>query len=164
MLLAALACVHPRPAAVGPGSPTPPDHREGGPALIGLDEAGFGALLTNPRPHLLVVNIWATWCGPCREELDLFRAAALAHPEVEFALVSVDSPRDRGDVEDYLADRGLTLPAYLLETEEPSPVLARQVEGWPDVIPVTLVLEPGGGVRVRFDGAVEADALSAALR
>jgi thiol-disulfide isomerase/thioredoxin len=169
MLFWALACTHTRPPAVGPGSPSALDHREGEEdspraPLVGLDEAGLGALLANPRQHLLVVNIWATWCGPCREELDLLRATALAHPEAEFVLLSVDSPRDRADVEDYLADRGLTLPAYLLETDEPSAVLARQVDGWPDLIPVTLVLEPGGGVRKRFDGILEGDALGEALR
>jgi hypothetical protein len=63
-----------------------------------------------------------------------------------------------------LRAQGVALPAYQLDAEDLSGALTRQVPAWPDIIPVTLVLEPGGAVRARFDGAVDARALRAALR
>ena len=155
------------PAAVAAGAAAD-EGVELPPSLVTLDEELLGGLLNNGRDSLLVVNFWATWCGPCVREMDVFRTVAASLEErgstTRFALVSVDATRDRAAVERFLATSGILLPAYHLATPNPSMVLARTVPGWPDIIPVTLVLEPGGAVRARFDGVLDVAGLHAALR
>lgn len=170
LFLAACARVH------GPAAGEAPPLSSQGPSLLDgpgavaageplhvLDERALAALLANDGAEPLVVNFWATWCGPCARELDVFRVVAAEEPAARFALVSVDAARDRAAVLPFLAARGVALPAYHLDSADPSASLARVVEGWPNLIPVTLIVEPGGAVRARFDGVLDETALRAAL-
>ncbi len=174
VLLLIAACVpHPGPVGAAPPatvtdvSPSVPPGRaslaEGVPTeLTVLDDAGLASLLANPGSEAMVVNFWATWCGPCVREMSVFREVAAEHPEVRFALVNVERAGS-GAVDRFLAAEGGGLPAFALDTDDASSLLARAVPAWPDIIPVTLVLDPGGAVRARFDGELDAPALRAAL-
>ncbi len=52
------------------------------------------------RGKIVVVNFWATWCGPCQEELPRLAriAESYAGKPVEFVLISIDSPKDRAKI------------------------------------------------------------------
>ena len=68
-------------------------------------------------PFLL--NIWATWCPPCREELrDLQQSQSeLTEAGLGVVAVSVDDPERRSEVERFVQDQGLTFPVLLADTE-----------------------------------------------
>ncbi|MDP2313717.1 MAG: thioredoxin domain-containing protein [Pseudomonadota bacterium] len=137
---------------------------DGEPAgMTALDEAALGALLANPGAEPLVVNFWATWCGPCVREMGVFRDVAAEHTSVRFALVNVEGTRNEAAVLRFLSNEGGGLPAFNLTSADASGVLSRTVPAWPNLIPVTLVIEPGGAIRTRFDGALDAPALREAL-
>lgn len=162
LLLTACARLHSPAVPVESGpAPLPSLVTEPPPAL---DEADLAGLLANPGERLTVVNFWATWCGPCVREMGVFSEVAAEHPDVAFILVNVEGPRSRAAVERFLANEGQGIPSFTLDTEDASGLLSRVVPAWPDIIPVTLVLEPGGAVRTRFDGALDAPALRAALQ
>ncbi len=133
------------------------------PGVQVLDEAGLARLLDNGGDTVLVVNFWATWCGPCVQELTTLRTVAAEFPDARFALVSVDDPAGLPLIAPFLRAQEIHLPAYLLGVADASGALSRFVAAWPNLIPVTLVVEPGGLERTRFAGAVEAGALRAAL-
>src|SRR5262249_58818489 len=59
-----------------------------------LDEAGVAKLAKNDGKKLLLVNVWATWCGPCVEELPEFVTMNRMYRRREFQLVtiSLDDP------------------------------------------------------------------------
>ena len=71
-----------------PGKPDLPDQA---PALDlpALDRRRFS--LQQQRGHATVLNFWASWCAPCRQEIPEFNAFAAAHPEVAVIGVAVDS-------------------------------------------------------------------------
>lgn len=60
-----------------------------------------------------VVNLWATWCGPCRREMPVLQQAQAARPDVQFVFLNQGEPADK--VQAYLAASGLALRNVLLD-------------------------------------------------
>jgi thiol-disulfide isomerase/thioredoxin len=65
------------------------------PGFKSLD--GESRKLSALRGQIVVVNFWATWCGPCQEELPRLAqmAASYAGKPVKFVIISIDEPKDR---------------------------------------------------------------------
>ncbi len=62
----------------------------------------------------LVINLWATWCPPCRREMPVLAAAQAANPDIRF--VFVNQGEGQALVEKFLAQQQLTLRNNLLDT------------------------------------------------
>jgi thiol-disulfide isomerase/thioredoxin len=77
--------------------------------------AGSDLDLADLEGRPVVLNLWATWCGPCRRELPMMADMAAAHRDVAF--VFADQREGRDQVESYLTERGLDLEVVLLDTE-----------------------------------------------
>ena len=108
--------------------------------------------LTGP----LVINLWATWCGPCRKELPAFQAV---HDDlgdtVRFA--GVNQGDTGGAVTSYLGDVGVTFDQYLDEDGALSD--AFRATG----LPVTAIVSAEGTVLTVHSGALTEDALRALI-
>ena len=89
-----------------------------------------------------IVNIWAWWCEPCREELPYLEEIAQAHPE--WNVVGVHADRNAGNGAAFLNDLDVDLPSY----QDDSNVFAGTL-GLPGVIPITLLVVDGQ-VQERF--------------
>jgi len=98
-------------------------------ALKRLDGAEVALHALSGKP--MVVNLWATWCPPCRREMPALGQAQAAHPEVAF--VFVNQGEDGKTVSAYLAGQGLKLDNLLLDA---SFALARATEtkGYPTTL------------------------------
>jgi thiol-disulfide isomerase/thioredoxin len=77
-----------------------------------LDGAGFALADHAGRP--IVLNLWATWCPPCRRELPMMGEVAAATPDVTFAFASQRETPQR--VAEYLVFEGITLPNVIFDT------------------------------------------------
>lgn len=66
------------------------------------------------RGKPMVINLWATWCPPCRREMPVLQAAQQAHPEVEF--VFVNQGEGQQQVERFLQQQALELDNLLLDS------------------------------------------------
>lgn len=86
-------------------------HRQGGELLDGGLDA-YRARLGELRGHPVVVNAWASWCGPCEREMPYFqRAAVRLGRRVAFLGVNPDDPTD--DAREFLRDHYVPYPSYV---------------------------------------------------
>lgn len=101
-----------------------------------------------PEPgYLTVVNVWATWCAPCRRELpSLEKLSKLLDPQ-HFRVVGVSIDDDPHLVREYLRDKGVTF-AELIDPQ------ARQLGGQLDLptYPATFIVNDKGEIVARVFG------------
>ncbi len=83
------------------------------PALSLPDMTGAPVALAGYTGKPTVVNLWATWCPPCRREMPLLQQAQAAHPEVNFVFVNQGETRD--DIARYLQGQGMALHNVLID-------------------------------------------------
>jgi len=85
-------------------------HRQANQLIPGAQKA-LDARVRALRGHPIVVNVWAAWCGPCREELPVFQRAALSHGR-QVAFLGVDVKDSRDSARALLRSVPLTYPSY----------------------------------------------------
>jgi len=102
-----------------------------------------------------VVNLWATWCQPCRKELPAFQEVSTTRPDVRF--VGVDIAEDAAKAREYLAGLGITFDQYLDDRGELTDALGTAV------LPVTIVVDADGKVATEHVGPMSVDDLEHAL-
>ncbi|MEX8503011.1 MAG: prolipoprotein diacylglyceryl transferase family protein [Leptothrix ochracea] len=71
------------------------------------------AALRSADPRPVVLNLWASWCPPCRREMPAFADAQLRHPEWRFILVN--QGEDAATVQRFLGEHGLNFDTVLLD-------------------------------------------------
>ncbi|HEV7892753.1 MAG TPA: TlpA disulfide reductase family protein [Pyrinomonadaceae bacterium] len=141
----------------------------GRPRVTPFKEDGLKSLLrageTRQRP--LLVNFWATWCVPCREEFpDLVKLRALyAAEQIDFALVSLDDVSDiETAVPDFLSESGAAaLPAYLLHADDDSAAIYYVDPKWAGELPATFLYDRTGQLVFNHKGRIKPAELQAAI-
>jgi thiol-disulfide isomerase/thioredoxin len=115
--------------------------------------------LDQVKGEVALVNVWATWCAPCRRELpELLDIADAYGPKgVHFVAVNADQG-GRSQVEAFVRAQPPTLMAHLAY---PSDDFMDMIEL--QVLPTTLIVDKQGEVVKRFRGAIHADEVKAAL-
>ncbi len=123
-------------------------------ALVSLDGTTTTSLADIEGPA--VVNLWATWCAPCRREIPDFEEVHLARGD-EVRFVGVNIGEDAGDAASFLADVGATYEQWL----DPEGYAVTELRT--STMPVTLVLAADGTVSTRHLGPMDVDDLDAAI-
>lgn len=96
----------------------------------------LGAEKSAEAKPVAVLNIWAAWCAPCREELPIIAGFAQRHPEYDVA--GVHANPEAGQAIELLDQLGVELPSY----QDAENTFAIK-HGIPPVLPVTVVLKDG---------------------
>ena len=136
----------------------------GGEALLAVslpDAAGAAQPLSQWRGKLLVVNFWATWCAPCREEMPMFVKAQDEHGArgLQFVGIAVD---DAAKVAQFAKEIGVNYPTLIggYGAMELSKSLGNSLMA----LPFTVVLDQGGKVVLRQLGPVKPAQLEALVK
>jgi peroxiredoxin len=126
-------------------------------ALEPIDLPGVAKLAKNDTKKLLVVNLWATWCGPCVAELPELVTMNRMYRGRNFQLVtiSLDDVKKRDLALKVLTDNHLSSTNFILDSDDRDKFAEALDQEWPGPVPYTLVIAPGGKVIYRKTGAFE---------
>ena len=128
------------------------------PALKTLD--GQPRRLSGLRGKAVVVNFWATWCGPCQEELPRLTQMAQAYSDkpVSFVFISIDAAKDREKIPATLGRLHVSLESWVgADTDTLDDF------GLGNIVPGTVVLDEKGDIVTRIMGEARDEDVRAAL-
>jgi thiol-disulfide isomerase/thioredoxin len=123
------------------------------PASLNLkDMQGSKVKLSDLRGKVVVLNFWATWCGPCDAEMPMLvkTAASYAGKNVAFIGASVDEEETQKKIAPYIQKRQITYPIWIGATDDDMKHLQLG-----NIVPATLFLDETGVVRARILGQMK---------
>jgi peroxiredoxin len=121
-----------------------------------VDLSGNTVRLQDLRGQAVVVNYWATWCGPCVREMPMFQKYQEQYPDT-LVMIGVDQEEPADEVKTFLQDFDLSYMILLDEKAEASK--AYQVM----VLPTTFFIDQDGILRFRHVGYLEEEQFRAYL-
>jgi thiol-disulfide isomerase/thioredoxin len=131
-----------------------------------IDTEELKTLLTQHRERPLLVNFWATFCDPCRDEFpDLVKIDKDFRPQsLDFVTVSLDDMTDiKTTVPEFLGAMKATMPAYLLNVSDPEPAINLVDVKWQGDLPATFLYNEKGEVVYKKIGRVKPEELRSAI-
>ena len=131
-----------------------------------IDTDALKGLLTQQRQRPLLVNFWATFCDPCRDEFpDLVKINKdYGSQSLEFFTVSLDDMSDiKTEVPKFLDSMKATMPAYLLDANDPEPAINLVDRRWRGDLPATFLYNEKGEVVYKHIGRVNIAELREAI-
>ena len=113
------------------------------------DLDGGRVRMSDYQGRVVVLNFWATWCGPCKEEIPRLRTMAqnYASKNVAFVLASIDEQKKVDAVRDYVARQNVTLPVWVGANVD----VLEQLSGT-NIVPATLIIDEKGDIVRAING------------
>ena len=124
-------------------------------------------IVASKKGRVLLVNFWATWCEPCREEMPHLVAAARRFPSRDLAvvLVSLDSQKTGpAQVPRFLKEKKVPFVSWLAKTRDPQDFIDTVDRTWDGSLPYTLVFGRGGEIVARLPGLQTEASFTEAIR
>ena len=123
-------------------------------SLQTIDEAGIRKLVRNDSKKLRLINVWATWCGPCVIEFPELVAINRMYRgrEFEFVTISADAPENKDQALVFLKKQQASSSNYIFSIDDKYKLVEAVDKEWPGALPYTILVEPGGKVIYRVQG------------
>jgi thiol-disulfide isomerase/thioredoxin len=116
------------------------------------DLEGNKLAMKDLKGKVIFLNLWATWCGPCRVEMPSIQSLYndVDKDKVAFVMLSLDQEDQRAKITKFIDDKEFTFPVYL--PASPLPNLLRV-----NTIPTTFIISPDGKVKSKKVGMANYD-------
>jgi len=114
-----------------------------------IDENGIKELLKNNSEKVRLINVWATWCGPCVTEFPEFITISRMYGvtrDFEFISISADDPSKKEKVLKFLKQQQASNKNYLFNTDDKYKLIEAIDPKWQGALPYTILVEPGGKI------------------
>ena len=113
-----------------------------------IDEAGIKDLLKNNSDRLRLINVWATWCGPCIIEFPEFVDINRMYRgrDFEFMSICLDDTSKHVKALKFLQSKQASNKNYLFNTKNKYALIEAVDPKWQGALPYTLIVEPGGKI------------------
>lgn len=127
-------------------------------AITQIDALGLKSVL-NPDGKPLLINFWATWCDPCRDEFpDLVKLDAEYRGKIDFITISLDDVEEiNRAVPKFLSSMKARMPAFLLKTEDDEVAIKAVAKDWNGGLPFTILYSPDGSIAYFRQGPINLD-------
>ncbi len=99
--------------AAGAGAPASDEHELVGtiaPSLVGMTRDGYRLDLANLRGRVVLIDFWATWCGPCKEEMPELEALYRRHASKGLVVVGVSVDEEDEGIDEFVAGIPVSFP------------------------------------------------------
>lgn len=121
-----------------------------------IDVDGVKELIKNDSENLRLINVWATWCGPCITEFPDFVDINRMYRgrDFEFIAISADKPDKKDRALSFLKKTQASNKNYLYNAENIYDLIEAVDENWQGALPYTLLVEPGGEIVYAKQGTI----------
>jgi peroxiredoxin len=122
-----------------------------------IDDTGVKNLLLNDGDQLRILNLWATWCGPCVIEFPEFIAMHRMYKgrNVEFVSLSVDKTAQQQKVLQFLTKNQAAVKNYIYQSGDVYKLIELVDKDWNGSLPFTLIIAPKGQFLYKHAGLIE---------
>jgi thiol-disulfide isomerase/thioredoxin len=137
------------------------------PALLTpIDEDAFQKLVASQKGKVVIVNFWATWCAPCREEMPRMLALERRHAakSVKLLLISADELGDQAQAAQFLGANQAPQPWYLKKSADDERFIDSIDPKWSGALPAIFIYDRSGRRVKTFIGETEVTDIEAAIK
>jgi peroxiredoxin len=130
-------------------------------SLDTINEGGIKDLLKNSSDKLRLINVWATWCGPCVTEFPDFITINRMYRkrDFEFISISADNPSNIKKVTKFLQQQQASCKNYLFSENDKYKLIEAVDPNWQGALPYTILVEPSGKIIYGKQGTIEPAAI-----
>lgn len=116
--------------------------------LESIDTSGIKELVKNNSEKLRLINVWATWCGPCVVEFPELVKINFMYRNRDFELITIsaDNPGKYELVLKFLRDNSASTKNYLFNQSNKYALIEAVNPAWQGAIPYTILVKPGGEI------------------
>src|SRR5215203_6401949 len=119
------------------------------PELTLTDMQNTPTSLADYRGQVVLVNLWATWCPPCKEEMPALESFYNKHKQDGFVIVAINDGDPKADVLQFVKDYGLTFPVWL----DPTYIATEQAFKTLN-LPSSFVIDRSGTIQLQWVGGI----------
>ncbi len=126
-----------------------------------IDAVGLSDVVKNKTDKLRLINVWATWCGPCVAEFpDLVTINHMYRDRgVEFVTISSDEMKLKDKAFAFLQKKQASGLNYIYSGDSKYKMIEAIDPKWQGALPYTILVEPGGKIVYAKEGAIDPDTL-----